>query len=411
MKTETAELLRVPAFRTLLLARTISNFGNGLSPIAIAFGVLSLPGATPKSLSLVMFAQLLPIVAFMLVGGVIADRYPRALLIGSADMALSLFVIGNGIALATHNATVLSMMIVSFLGGTLNAVWWPAMTGLVPEIVDEDQLQPANSLVGLACNFANIFGTVAGGIIVATIGAGLAIVVDGISFFIAGILVFQLRKYGKRREVNEHSPSVFDDLVHGWREFTSLKWVVAVVAGYSIIAMLFESAFAVVGPVFAKELLGGPKPWSWILASFSLGMVVGVITTVRVRPKRPLLIGISMQMGMVLWLLSMGQSVSIPLIMACAFVCGFAMDFFMVIWQTAMQANVPRESISRVSSYDAFGSLFFAPLGLVLAGPLVSRYGTQPTFTAFAIVIGLVILAMLAVRDVRELPGQQIETT
>lgn len=411
MKTQTSELLRVPAFRTLLLARTISNFGNGLSPIAIAFGVLSLPGATPKSLSLVMFAQMLPIVAFMLIGGVIADRYPRALLIGSADMLLSVLVIGNGIALATHHATVQTMMVVGLLSGTLNAVWWPAMSGFIPELVSEEQLQPANSIIGFVVNFANIIGTVAGGIIVATIGAGYAIVVDGLTFFAAGFLVFQLRKYGRRREVTEHSPSVFEDLVHGWREFVSMKWVVTVVAGYSIIAMLFESAFAVVGPVLAKESLGGPKPWSWILASFSVGMVVGVLTTVKVRPKRPLFIGVAVQFGMVLWFLSMGKTQSIPFIMVCAFICGFAMDFFMVLWQTAMQSNVPSESISRVASYDAFGSLFFAPLGLVVAGPVVAKFGTQPTFTAYAVIMAIVVIAMLAVRDVRELPGQQIETS
>lgn len=409
MKAETSALLRVPAFRKLLVARTISNFGNGLSPIAIAFGVLSLPGATPKSLSLVMFAQMLPIVVFMLVGGVIADRYPRALLIGCSDMLLSALVIGNGIALATHHATVQTMMIIGLLSGTLNAVWWPAMSGLIPELVEEDQLQPANSFVGLVCNFANIIGTVTGGIIVATIGAGLAIVLDGITFFVAGILVFQLRQFGSHREVQEHSPSVVEDLVDGWREFISLKWVVAVVSGYSIIAMLFESAFAVVGPVFAKESLGGPKPWSWILASLSVGMVVGVLTTVKARPKRPLLIGSIVQVGMVLWFLSMGQTVSIPFIMLCAFFCGFAMDFFMVLWQTAIQANVPRESISRVASYDAFGSLFFAPLGLVLAGPIVAKFGSQPTFTAFAAIMAIVVLAMLSSREVRNLPGQQSE--
>ena len=409
MKSETSALLRVPAFRKLLVARTISNFGNGLSPIAIAFGVLSLPGATPKSLSLVMFAQMLPIVVFMLVGGVIADRYPRALLIGCSDMLLSALVIGNGIALATHHATVQTMMIIGLLSGTLNAVWWPAMSGLIPELVEEDQLQPANSFVGLVCNFANIIGTVTGGIIVATIGAGLAIVLDGITFFVAGILVFQLRQFGSHRKVQEHSPSVAEDLIAGWHEFISLKWVVAVVAGYSIIAMLFESAFAVVGPVFAKESLGGPKPWSWILASLSVGMVVGVLATVKARPKRPLLIGLIVQVGMVLWFLSMGQTISVPFIMMCAFFCGFAMDFFMVLWQTAIQANVPRESISRVASYDAFGSLFFAPLGLVLAGPIVAKFGSQPTFTAFAAIMAIVVIAMLSSREVRNLPGQQTQ--
>ena len=408
MKPETSALLQLPAFKTLLHARTISNFGNGLSPVALAFGVLSLPGATARSLSLVMFAQLLPIVIFMLIGGVIADRFPRALLIGAADILLSLLVIGNGISLATHHATVQSMMVVGFLGGILNAIWWPAMSGLVPELVPEDQLQPANSFVALVSNFANILGAVTGGIIVAAIGSGLAIVVDGFTFLTAGFLVFQLREFGKRREVTEHSPSVLDDLVHGWNEFISMKWVVAVVAGYSVIAMLFESALTVAGPVFAKQSLGGAKPWSWILASLSLGMVVGVLVTVKVRPRRPLIVGLAVQAGMVAWFLSMGRTTLVPLIMVCAFMCGFALDFFMVLWQTALQSNVPRESISRVASYDAFGSLFFAPLGLVIAGPIVEKFGTSATFTAFAGIMAIVLIAMMSVRDVRQLPSQQL---
>jgi MFS family permease len=138
-------------------------------------------------------------------------------------------------------------------------------------------------------------------------------------------------------------------------------------------------------------------------------MVVGVLTTVKARPKRPLLIGSIVQVGMVLWFLSMGQTISIPFIMVCAFFCGFAMDFFMVLWQTAIQANVPRESISRVASYDAFGSLFFAPLGLVLAGPIVAKFGSQPTFTAFAAIMAIVVIAMLSSREVRNLPGQQTQ--
>ena len=178
--------------RTLFAARLISNLGNGLSPVAIAFGVLALPGATPTSLSIVMFCQLLPIVAFMLVGGIVADRFPRALLIGSADMLLSALVVLNGVMLITHTATVLSIAIINLLSGTLNAFWWPAMAGLMPDLVDDEQLQSANSFIGIANNLAYIVGMVSGGILVAAIGPGQAIVIDGLSFLVAGALVFTL---------------------------------------------------------------------------------------------------------------------------------------------------------------------------------------------------------------------------
>ena len=407
MKSVNKELLAMPAFRRLLIARTISNFGNGLSPVAVAFGVLSLSGATAKTLSLVMAVHLAPLVIFMLFGGVIADRFPRALVVGSTDILLGTAIIINGVLLVNGLASVKSFMIVAVIGGTLNALWWPAFSGIVPEIVDEDHLQPANGFVGLVSNTAGIIGGLMGGIIVATIGSGQAIVIDGITFFIAGILVLRLRSFGTKRENKEHSPSVFDDLTHGWKEFSSRKWIVTVVAGYSMIAMVFESAFSVVGPVFAKESLGGPKPWSWILASLALGMAAGVSVTMKFKPRFPLIAGLAVQFGTVAWFLAMGFTKSVVLAMVCAFLCGFGMDFFMVLWQTALQTEVPNESLSRVSSYDAFGSLFFAPLGLVIAGPIVTSIGAQATFKLFSIWMAVVVVAMLSVKDVRKLEARQ----
>ena len=396
----------MPAFRTLLIARIISNLGNGVAPIALAFGVLGLEGATPTTLSIVMAAQMGPMVLFMLFGGVLADRFPRAMVVGVSDIFLSGFVILNGVMLIQGSATVLSLAVIAFISGSLNALWWPAFAGLIPEIVSEDDLQSANSVVGLGANAANIAGTVAGGIIVAGIGAGWALVADGISFFVAGMLVFTLRSFGKTREQTEHSPTVFQDMAHGWKEFSSRSWVVAVVAGYAIIAMIFESVFAVVGPVHAEEVLGGPKPWSWILAALSAGMVAGVLVSMKVRPRHPLVIGLGAQLGVVIWIFTMGVTNWIPLIMVSAFFAGIALDFFMVLWQTAMQTNIPRESLSRVTSYDAFGSLALAPLGLIIAGPLTERFGSETTLIAMAALFLLVLGLMLAVPGVRKLEGQ-----
>ena len=406
MLADLKRLWLVPAFKTLLIARIISNLGNGLGPIALAFGVLSLEEATASSLSIFMASQMGPMVLFMLFGGVLADRFPRALVVGISDIFLSGFVILNGVMLIQGSATVLSLAVIAFISGSLNALWWPAFAGLVPEIVAEDDLQSANSVVGLGANAANIAGTVAGGIIVAGIGAGWAVVADGISFFVAGMLVFTLRSFGKTREQTEHSPTVFQDLAHGWKEFSSRSWVVAVVAGYAIIAMIFESVFAVVGPVHAEEVLGGPKPWSWILAALSAGMVAGVLVSMKVRPRHPLVIGLGAQLGVVIWIFTMGVTNWIPLIMVSAFFAGIALDFFMVLWQTAMQTNIPRESLSRVTSYDAFGSLALAPLGLIIAGPVTERFGSETTLIAMAALFLLVLGLMLAVPGVRKLEGQ-----
>ena len=409
MLADLKKLWLIPAFRTLLIARIISNIGNGLGPIALAFGVLSLEGATASTLSIVMAAQLGPMVFFMLFGGVLADRYPRALVVGVSDVFLSGFVITSGIMLINGTATVISLAIVAFISGSLNALWWPAFAGLTPELVPQEDLQSANSVIGLGANAANIAGTVAGGIIVAGIGAGWAMVADGVSFLIAGLMVFTLRKFGKTRDQSEHAPSVFDDLAHGWKEFSSRTWVVTVVAGYSIIAMIFESVFAVVGPVHADQTLGGPKPWSYILAALSVGMVAGVLVSMKLRPRRPLIIALSAQAFVAGWIFTMGVTNWLPLIMLMAFFAGVAMDFFMVIWNTAMQSNIPRDSLSRVTSYDAFGSLAFAPIGLIIAGPITERIGTEQTLIGMAIIFWMLLSVMLCVPSVRNLRGQNLE--
>jgi MFS family permease len=169
--------------------------------------------------------------------------------------------------------------------------------------------------------------------------------------------------------------------------------------------------FAVVGPVHAKNILGGPKPWSWIMGSLAAGMMCGVIVSLRVRPKRPLVAGLVAQIGFGVWLLAMGLSTSLILICLAAFLAGVAMDFFMVLWQTALQRHIPRESLSRVTSYDAFGSLALAPLGLVVAGPIAARFGSAHTLLLFSAMFFVSLAAMLLVPSVWRLKSQPVDVS
>ena len=121
------------------------------------------------------------------------------------------------------------------------------------------------------------------------------------------------------------------------------------------------------------------------------------------------MVGLVAQIGVVVWIFTMGVTNWIPLIMVSAFFAGIALDFFMVLWQTAMQSNIPRESLSRVTSYDAFGSLALAPFGLIVAGPITERFGSETTLIAMSALCVVVLAAMLAVPGVRHLQGQNAE--
>jgi len=171
-------LWKIKRYRFLLTARAISNIGNGMSPVALAFGVLGLPGSTPASLSLVTTAQMVPIVVFLLIGGVVADRFGRAQVVGTTDIIGSVFVGASALLFLSGHATVLLLCAIAAVIGVLNALWWPAFAGLLPEIVPPELTQSALSIQGLSSNLGFTIGASIGGAIVSISGAGWAILID-----------------------------------------------------------------------------------------------------------------------------------------------------------------------------------------------------------------------------------------
>ena len=395
-----APVWRERNLRNLVIARFVSNFGNGLAPIAISFGVLGLPNGDGRVLSLVMFANMLPLVLFTLVGGVIGDRFPRAALVGSTDVLLGILVVANGFSLIIGHGSVIIFVLTGFFGGILNAIWYPAMSALTSDLADPKILQESNSAIMLSSNIAMIIGTSTGGILVATLGAGWAILLDGITFIIAGLIVFAMRS-ATPVATKTDSTSTFHELRTGWREFSSRTWVIVVVIAFSFVVAMERAVYSVIGPLVADKQLGGPKPWSVILAAWAVGSVVGVLFAAKLRPKYPIKFAVITQLPVVLWFFSLGNTKNIFLIAAIAFVVGIVFDFFYVIWVTTLQQHIPKESLSKVMAYDVLGSLALAPLGIAIAGPLAEEFGSKIVLdwiTAFALIA---LLAPLAFRDVR----------
>ena len=394
-------LWRNPLYRRLFVARTVSNVGNGIMPIALAFGVLALPGSTPTSLSIVLAAQAIPLVLMLPIGGVIADRLGRARVIAVTDIILSGIVMTMAVLFLLDAATVPVLAVLSFLSGILNGMWWPAFTGLVPEVVtDEEHLQPANAYVSVASNGGLIAGNAIGGLLVAGFGSGIAIAIDAVTFLVAGLLVFSFRHVSKPHVSGE---SMWGDLTHGWRVFISFRWVVVVVVAFSFIVMVMRGAEEVLGPVLAIERYGGAAGWALVLACLSIGLLVGAVGASRITVARPIMVGMLISLALPAWLVTLAFGLPLPVVAVGAFAWGLAIEFFMVLWLTALQTHVPREALSRVSSYDAMGSLMFGPIGLAVAGPLVSAIGLQASFLIAAAVSTAAILATMLSRSVRQL--------
>jgi MFS family permease len=388
-------------YRRLFAARTISNIGNGIMPIALAFGVLDLPGATPTSLSIVLAAQAVPLVIMLPIGGVVADRLGRARVIAVTDIVLSAFVFTMAALFMTDNATIPLLAGLSFIIGILNGLWWPAMSGLVPDVMgDDEHLQPANAYISVASNGGLIAGNAIGGLLVAAFGSGIAIAIDATTFLVAGLIAFTFRRVSRPHDSGE---SMVGDLAHGWRVFISFTWVWVITLSFSFIVMVLRGSEEVMGPVLALEEYGGAAGWAFVLACMSAGLLVGAVLGSRIRVRRPMVFGMLICLTLPAWLVCLAFALPLPIVAAGAFAWGLAIELFMVLWLTALQTNVPREALSRVMAYDAMGSLMFGPIGLALAGPLIAAVGLQAGFLIAAGVALVAILASLLSASVRNL--------
>ena len=155
--------------------------------------------------------------------------------------------------------------------------------------------------------------------------------------------------------------------------------------------------------MLADDAYGGPRGWSIVLAAQAVGLLVGGLLAVRARFKRPLLIGMVAMITLPAWQVSLAFALPLVIVSCGAFLVGIAIELLYVLWTTAVQSRVPRESLSRVSSYDALGSLMLGPLGIALAGPLVGALGLTNVFLIAAAISAAAILGSLLSRSVRNL--------
>jgi MFS family permease len=384
-------------FSLLFAARTCSVLGSAFGPVALSFGVLALPGATAGTLSLVVAAESVSMVVFMLLGGVVADRLPRFRVMVAADLTAALAWGALAAMLISGWAPLGVLVVVSAVAGMATALFYPAFTGLVPEVIPPDRLQAANGILRLGMNAARIGGFAVAGAAVAGLGPGWAMCVN-VGLLLASALLIA----GLRLPVTSRSEggNVLRDMREGWHEFRTRQWLWVVVLQYSFVVMALQAVWGVLGPVLANDRLGGARAWSYLLGAESVGMVLGVIFAIRARPRRPIRLVVMLTFPLASLPVALGLGAPFVVALGAAFLGGIALDILSVVWDTTMQREIPDAALSRVSSYDALGSLMFGPLGLLLAGPAVLAVGVGPALLISAGVIALASLAALCAPDV-----------
>ncbi|MFI6509451.1 MFS transporter [Streptosporangium sp. NPDC050855] len=383
-------------FRLLLAARVVSSAGTGFGPVALAFGVLGLPGADTGTLSLIVACQTVPHLLLVLLGGVLADRLPRTVLLAAAEVTAGLAWGGMAVMVGTGAAPVPLLSACAVVAGVAAAPVGPALTGMVVHVVPASERPRANSVLRSATYTARTAGLVAAGPTVAWAGAGWALAVDAATYLLAAVLLAALRpavptsastSVSVSVSTETPGPGLAGELVAGWREFTGRQWLWVLVTGYSVGYAVTSAVTGVLGPSAAQSYLGGPRAWSAVLAAQAVGTLAGAFVARWVRPRRPALVAALLLPAGAVPIALLAAALPAPVVVAGAVVAGVGGGLLMVLADTVIQQHVPAHAVSRVSAYDWFGSLALAPVAVVAAGIGARELGLRPTLAGCAVLV------------------------
>ncbi len=402
--------LRERRFRLLWLGQATSTLGDGLVPVALSFAVIKTLDGSPTELGLVLAAHTLPLVLFVLAGGVWADRLPRQIVMLVSDVIRGAVQATIAVLLLSGAAEIWHLAVLIAIYGSAEAFFQPAATGLVPATISPQRLQQANALLGLSRSMAFVIGPAIAGVVAATTNPGIVFVVDAATFAVSAASLALLRLSRSRREGERQS--FLADLKGGWHELVTHTWLWVIVAWASTFLCIVIAPFLTLGPVIAKESLGGAAAWGLIAAGWGTGSLCGGLLALRWKPARPMFVCTIFTLLIAPAVALLALRAPAPVIALAQAIGGLGMGLFGALWQTTLQQHVREEALSRVSAWDWMGSFAFLPLGFVLAGPVSNAIGISTTLwvsVGYLVASTLAVMLVPSVRNLRRLDEPEPE--
>ncbi|WP_239166826.1 MFS transporter [Actinoplanes italicus] len=384
-------------FGWFLAGRTIDMFGSSMTTVALSLAVLQASGQA-TDLGVVLAANIVPMLALLLVGGALADRTSRRLLLIAANTVSAAAIGGVAVILLTGRYHLTVIVVLSLVAGAASAFASPALRGIVPDLVAGGDLQRANALLASSGHAVRIIAPTVAGLLTATAGGGWALAVDAGSYLLAAALFLRLPA-GSRAPAA--APALGRELLAGWRIFRSMRWVVLTSVSFAVINAVNVGPWNVLGPMLVSQQ-SGPLGWGAVLSIRAAGLLLMSVVAVRLVFRRPLRTGRLFGVLPAIPLLALGFSGEPWILAAAAFAGGLGFTISAITWDTALQARVPREALSRVSAFDDLLSFIAIPLSQLAAGPLAAALGAgRVAGLAGVAYLGAALLPLLS-REVRQ---------
>ena len=372
-------VLRHRDFRFLWLAQSSSVIGDNIVLVALALFVIQRTGSA-SDLGLVLAAQSLPLVAFLLIGGVWADRLPRHRVMIVTDLVRFALHALLAVLIFSGAVRIWYVVLIEVLFGSAEAFFRPAATGLLPQTVPEADIQQATAITTMSNNISEFAGPALATALVLGAGAGWAFALDAATFLLSAAFLARVRP--RRRETPPvaldtlwRRTTVWGEISDGFREVRSRAWVWATLASFCVALFCGLAPWFVLGPLVAREQYGDVAIYGVVEAALGFGTILGSLTGVGWRPRHPMRLAM---LAMLLWpaaAILYAAGVTLFIAIPATVVAGTGIALFDVWWLTALAERIPADKLSRVTSFDWMVSCALLPLGYVLAGPLAGALG------------------------------------
>lgn len=389
-----AALLKRRDILLVCTGQTISQLGNGVFNVALAWQLLRLHGNS-FDIGLVLGLNVLVTVLLAFPAGALADRVSPRVLVATADGLAAVVLTLLGVAAWTGDPGLGGYIAAAVALGMTASVFQPAYfkyRGLLA--VGHDAAQ-VNSLLSVTGNLARLAGPAVGGTLLA-VGAGPAcFVVDAVSFAVAAACVIATRVGARApRSRPGHAPTAARERI--WPLLRRNSWLVPILVITLFANMLCVSVLRVGLPSVSARLGGGPALLGLLSAVLVLGEIAGgLLVSVGVFSRMSnaaSLLALSAVLAGGFAIPAAGLSVASQVIGCAAVGVGFSLDIFA---ESIMQTRLPQALLGRAASIAMIVSFGPMPLGLILSGAFVNAVGVRATY-AVASGVMLAVLAIIA---------------
>jgi len=378
-------------FRLLWIGAFLSSIGTWTQDVGLAWLIHTRMG-DPVYLGLRAFAADAPLIAFMLVGGALADRIDRRRILLTSNVLQMAFAVALGLLYAAGRLGIAPILALAFLTGLTQSQSAPTYQAVITSLVPPRHIPNAVALNSLQFNLSRAIGPVIAGLLLARAGTGACFAVNAASFVAVIVALWRIR-------IPAHAAPPTEGL--GRSLGTALRHVARTPPLGSLMFIAATASFLAFPlitylPVVASEVMHtGAEGYSLLLSSYGVGAIAGAVATAHRghAPGR----GRLLLLALLVYGAATAAAVTTPhqaAAMALLLVSGFSMVSAFSTINSLVQENAPAALKGRVLGIYGFAFRGGMPLGSLVAGLLVRSLGAPAVIGGFAGLLALLAGAM-----------------